>query len=687
MPLLEEVNYMPTEKYARAKELLKHSRMIGEKYDLYRRALFQTEVHEMRWDDDSETWTTGTHRGDKIKSRFVIPAAGPLHRPKLPGVPGIEDFKGHFFHSSRWDYNYTGGDSAGGLEKLKDKRVAIIGTGATAVQIVPHLGEWSKQLYVFQRTPSSIDERNNRPTDMEWASKLQPGWQKVRMDNFDSVVNGGIEAEDMVADRWTDIIRGLLTKWVGKTDLDPVEMAAQRQIADFEKMETIRARCDEIVKDKATADSLKPWYNQFCKRPCFHDEYLQTYNRENVKLVDTKGKGVERITEKGIVFDGQEYEVDCIVYATGFELATDWTHRTGFEIYGRNGLTITEKWKDGASTLHGWSTRDFPNCLIVQLVQAALTPNFMHVTAQQALHFAYVISEANKRGVRTFEPTHEAEETWSDTIVKGTALRADFFKECTPGYYNNEGKPSMKMARNAQYGAGAPAFLKIIREWREADQLEGLDLKYYPKENGETGAQAETTQAETANSETVTAAAVTTNGETAVTEEAKETDETVKVDEEAKEADETVKVDTTTEAGANSVTVLAATTNGESAVVEDAKTDYAEMEDAKADDGKAEAVHAEEVRADTINAVATNAVPEQTESTSTEPAAPITATAVTESKPVRGHQRSASLVQRYTDLQAKHHAEVFDLLRRHKAEVERLLAGQERRDSVTNGVH
>lgn len=257
MPLIEEVGFMPTEKYARAKELLKHSRIIGEKYDLYSRALFQTEVKDMRWNEEEGKWTTHTARGDKIKSRFVIPAAGPLHRPKFPGLEGIEDFQGHSFHSSRWDFNYTGGDPDGNLDKLKDKRVGIIGTGATAVQIVPHLGQWAKQLYVFQRTPSSIDLRGNRPTDEEWAKSLEKGWQKKRMDNFDSIVNGGFEKEDMVADGWTDIIRELLTAAIDPNN--PVEAAAKRQLADFKKMEQIRARTDEIVKNKETADGLKPW--------------------------------------------------------------------------------------------------------------------------------------------------------------------------------------------------------------------------------------------------------------------------------------------------------------------------------------------------------------------------------------------------------------------------------------------
>ncbi|KAL5406014.1 hypothetical protein PMIN06_007568 [Paraphaeosphaeria minitans] len=373
----------------------------------------------MKWDEVAAKWATYTTRGDKIKSRFIIPAAGPLHRPKLPGLDGIVDFKGHAFHSSRWDYEYTGGDSNGGLEKLKDKKVGIIGTGATAVQIVPHLGAWAKELCVFQRTPSSIDVRGNALTDPKWAASLTPGWQKKRMDNFDNLINGGIEKEHMVGDRWTSIIRNLITAGVDMSN--PVEAAAKRQIADYKKMNEIRARTDEVVKDKETADSLKPWYNQFAK-----GNKSTTFNRPNVTLVDAKGLGVDRITSTGVVANNHEYSLDCIVYATGFELANEWSHKTGIEIHGRDGLTITEKWRDGAQTLHGWGTRAFPNCCFVQVVQAALTPNFMHVTNEQAMHYAYVISECLKRAVRTIEPTQEAEEEWTETIVKGTALRGDF---------------------------------------------------------------------------------------------------------------------------------------------------------------------------------------------------------------------------------------------------------------------
>ncbi len=339
LPLLEELGYVPTEKYARAPEILAHSQAIGRKYDLYRGACFQTEVTEMRWDSDSARWIVSTDRDDRMRARFVCMSNGPLNRPKLPGIPGIETFRGHSFHTSRWDYAYTGGDSNGNLTGLRGKRVGIIGTGATAVQCVPHLGESAEQLYVFQRTPSSIDVRANRPTDPEWAQSLSPGWHQHRMDNFNILVSGGFQAEDLVADGWTDIIRKLLVMVQADPGGDAMrDLAKTMELADFQKMEQIRARVDQVVKDRATAEALKPYYRQFCKRPCFHDEYLDTFNRPNVRLVDTKGRGVERVTENGVVVDGVEYAVDCLIYATGFEVGTEYTRRAGYEMYGRDGV-------------------------------------------------------------------------------------------------------------------------------------------------------------------------------------------------------------------------------------------------------------------------------------------------------------------------------------------------------------
>jgi cyclohexanone monooxygenase len=478
LPLLEEIGYMPVEKYSRAPEILAHSRAIGKKFDLYRNACFQTKVTEMRWDEASSRWTVRTNRGDAMKARFVVMANGPLHRPKLPGIAGIDDFKGHSFHTSRWDYDYTGGTSQGGLTKLADKRVGIIGTGATAVQCVPHLGAHAKELFVFQRTPSSIDVRNNRPTDPEWAKSLEAGWQQRRMNNFNILVSGGFQEEDLVNDGWTDIIGNILfLARKRQSEGAPQEDAATlMQLADFKKMEQVRARVDSVVQDKAAAEALKPYYNQFCKRPCFHDDYLQTFNRPNVTLVDTAGKGVERITEHGIVANGKEYEIDCLIYATGFEVGTSYTRRSGYELYGRDGISLTDKWQDGVSTLHGFHSRGFPNCFIVSNSQSGFTANFPHMLNEQSKHIAYIVKTCGERQVRTIEAAEDAEKDWVQTIESLAIMRQKFFEECTPGYYNNEGKLSERAARNGPYGAGPIAFVNILENWRADGGLKGLEL-------------------------------------------------------------------------------------------------------------------------------------------------------------------------------------------------------------------
>ncbi|MCX6528218.1 MAG: NAD(P)/FAD-dependent oxidoreductase [Actinobacteria bacterium] len=478
LPLLEELGYIPKEKYTHAPEILKHSRAIGEHFDLYRNACFQTEVTEVRWDDDAQRWIISTNRDDRMRARFVCMANGPLHRPKLPGIAGVETYRGHSFHTSRWDYNYTGGTSDGGLSRLAGKRIGIIGTGATAVQCVPHIGAAAGELFVFQRTPSSIDVRNNRDTDPAWAKSLEPGWQKRRMENFNNLVSGIPESEDLVGDGWTDIIGKLLVmvRNNANADFSPEGLARTMELADFEKMEQIRSRVDQIVHDNSTAEALKPYYRQFCKRPCFHDEYLQTFTRSNVTLVDTAGQGVDCITERGIVANGVEYELDCIIYATGFEVGTEYSRRAGYEIIGRDGITLTEKWADGASTFHGFHTRGFPNCFIISNLQSGFTVNFPHMLSEQATHLGYILSHAEKNGITRIETTKEAEDKWVQKIISLSQMNVKFLESCTPGYYNNEGKPSDRAIQNGSFGGGSVAFIQLLENWRADKSFAGLEL-------------------------------------------------------------------------------------------------------------------------------------------------------------------------------------------------------------------
>ncbi len=478
LPLLEELGYIPTEKYAHGPEILEHARAIARHYDLYRDACFQTQVTRMEWDDAGARWILSTQRGDRMRARFVCLANGPLSRPKLPGIPGVESFEGHAFHTSRWDYACTGGDTRGGLTGLRERTVGIIGTGATAVQCIPHLGEAARHLYVFQRTPSSIDVRGNRPTDPEWVRTLEPGWQQRRIDNFSTLVSGGSAEVDLVHDGWTDIIRnlsGMVDR--GQENLSPEEMAAQLELADFQKMEQIRARVDALVQDRATADALKPYYRQFCKRPCFHDEYLPTFDRPNVTLVDTAGRGVEGITPQGVRVAGREYGVDCLIFATGFEVGTDYARRAGCEIVGRDGLALSEKWADGISTFHGLLSRGFPNCFLLGGIQSGVTPNFTELYGEQSQHIAYIVAHGLASGVTTVEPTVRAEADWVRVIRAAESAGQDFRESCTPGYYNNEGKPGEGPGWfGGTYGGGPGAFFELLRAWRTRGDLQGLEL-------------------------------------------------------------------------------------------------------------------------------------------------------------------------------------------------------------------
>ncbi len=474
MPLLEELGYVPTEKYAKGPEILAHCRRIAERYDLYRDSYLQTEVREIRWEPALSRWLVSTNHGDAIRARFVAMANGYLQKPKLPGIQGITGFGGHAFHTSRWDYDYTGPD----LAELSDKRVGIIGTGATAIQCVPHLARAARQLLVFQRTPSTVDVRGNRPTDPAWSADLARGWQRHRIENFQLLTAGGDADEDLVDDAWTSIVKKLFvmrqTRVAGMSDEERLRAV---EMADFAKMEEIRARVDAIVTDRATAEALKPWYGYFCKRPCFHDEYLQAFNRDNVTLVDTRGRGVERITADGVVVDGTEHRIDCLIFATGFEVGTDYSRRTGFELIGRDGLTLTDKWRDGVRTLHGLSVHGFPNCFILSIAQSGFTVNFPYLLDVQAGHTASVIAWALDNDAFELEATPHAETSWVQTVVARSAASADRAKSCTPGYYNREGQADAK-TRQGSFFYGTPTeYAAILQESRAAGCPDGFGVR------------------------------------------------------------------------------------------------------------------------------------------------------------------------------------------------------------------
>lgn len=484
LPLLEETGHMPSRKYTYAPEIFGHAQRIARTFNLYEAALFSTEVTALEWQHDVSRWRITTNRGDELMARFVSVGTGPLHRPKLPGIPGIDSFGGHCFHTSRWDYLYTGGDALGApLEHLATKRVGIIGTGATSIQCIPTLSRDAGELYVFQRTPSSIDVRNNHEIDAEWFDTLGPGWQRKWLENFCTLQTGGFADEDLVQDGWTDISKRIRDRVVQAItdggEVGPALMLRAYEDSDDDKMNEIRARVNEIVNDPTTGEGLKPWYRQLCKRPCFHDEYLLAYNRENTHLVDTDGRGVERIDESGVWVGGVHYELDCIVFASGFEVGTEQSRRSGFETVGRDGLTMTQHWAGGMRSLHGLHMHGFPNAFLPGVVQAAsLISNVTHNYTESSLTVAAVIKHALEIGADEVEATAEAEENWV-ALLEGPSSAVFGNPECTPGYYNNEGQPLQGGNRimGTAYPQGPIAFFQYIDRWRTNGEFEGLEFR------------------------------------------------------------------------------------------------------------------------------------------------------------------------------------------------------------------
>jgi cyclohexanone monooxygenase len=483
MPLLEETGHMPSEKYAHAPEILAHCQRIGRQFGLYDEALFHTVVQDLTWDEARAVWVIRTDRGDGFTAQFIGLGTGPLHVPKLPGIPGIESFSGHSFHTSRWDYDYTGGDPSGApLAKLADKRVGIIGTGATAVQCVPHLARACGALFVFQRTPSSVDMRANMPIDPAWFSSIAtPGWQQRWLENFTANQAGGQAEEDLVKDGWTDLSRRIRAKisLLPRDQMTPGNMMAAYEESDFEKMEEIRARVDALVEDPQTAQGLKAWYRQLCKRPCFHDAYLQAFNAPTAHLVDTDGKGVERITPAGVVVAGVEYPLDCLIHASGFEVGTPFVRRAGFDLTGRDGLKLSDHWSGGMRSKHGIHVHGFPNAFFVQPTQGAnLISNVPHNLTEAGRTIATVVKAALDAKAREVEVTEEAEQAWIDLLLSGPGRTMIGSPDCTPGYYNNEGRDPGPAARlNVGYPAGPTAYFSYIDRWRRAGNFEGLAFR------------------------------------------------------------------------------------------------------------------------------------------------------------------------------------------------------------------
>jgi len=471
LPLLEETGYMPTEKYASASEIFGYAQLLGRHFGLYDHALFQTEVESLVWDDDAHRWDITTQRGDRIRTQFFVAAGGLMHKAKLPGIAGIDDFTGKAFHTTRWDYEYTGGSPTEPMDRLADKVVGIIGTGATSVQIVPQLARSAKEVYVFQRTPSAVGVRAQQQIDEEWFRSLKPGWQLERTLNFTSVATGQQPDRDLVADGWGQVLKV-------DTQREPADDAerAELEAIDFEIMEGFRRRIDEVVEDPETAAKLKPWYGKHCKRICFHDEYLQSFNLPNVHLVDTDGQGVREMSPAGPIVDGTEYPLDLLVFASGFEITTGLVDRLGFDPVGRGGVRLSERWHDGTHSLHGILTAEIPNFFVVSFVQAGFGLNFVHFLSESTKHIVWMIDHCLEEGIASIETTVEAEDEWLNILWQASGPLARYNLACTPSYGNSEGARTMLSARSAVFPGPLMDYAAHLERWRDEGTLAGAKI-------------------------------------------------------------------------------------------------------------------------------------------------------------------------------------------------------------------
>ncbi|GME21921.1 putative flavin-binding monooxygenase-like family protein [Neofusicoccum parvum] len=506
LPLLEETGFMPKHKYSYGPEIRGHAERIASKWNL--KALFRTQVKSQTWDESRKQWAVNMTEGQgpgqeardlQVHSNFVVIAGGILNVPHIPKLAGLEDFKGQHFHSSRWDYKITGGSEHDQqLTELKGKRVGFIGTGATAVQAVPVLAKYAKELYVFQRTPSACDTRGQRETTPEDWKKIayRPGWQRERRENFNSFIFGNPEGtENLVNDGWTTFPSYQVV--LGGPLLAPSDIPAhidRMNALDFPRSERVRARVDALVKDPATAASLKAYYPGWCKRPTYHDEFLQTFNAPHVHLIDTAGAGISHLTPTSVVANNTAHPIDILILGTGYRppMPGSWAlNAGGVKVTGRDGLDMDGKWAAvGAATLHGVAAHGFPNLLLWSPTQTGMTANAVAVADDVARHAAYVVREARRRagGVDAFalQPSRAAEEAWATESAARAAWFAPLFG-CTPSYLNMEGDAERRMAaggederakagRAAHWAGGAAEYNARIKAWRDEGGMQGIEI-------------------------------------------------------------------------------------------------------------------------------------------------------------------------------------------------------------------
>lgn len=448
--LLDEWNW--TEHFSAQPENEKYLNFVVDKFDLRSRITFNARIKSATYNDDQNRWYVETEDGQKIRCQFLITAVGILSATHLPDIPGIADFKGESFHTSRWPREPV--DFSG-------KRVGIIGTGATAVQLIPRIAQQVGHLTVFQRSPNyCCPLRNAEITDDEQAqikAKYPEVFQRCRetfagfMQDFDPRKTFDVPEEERLAfyeEIWS---QPGFTKWFGCFHDMMTDEAANEDYAEFVRNK-IRAR----VNDPVVAEKLCPKDHPFgSKRIPLETGYYEVYNQDNVLLVDVREDPIATITEKGIKTGNDDYELDVIIYATGFDAVTGEIMR--MDIRGEQGISMKDKWADGAKTYLTLQTSGFPNLF---MVNGAVFCNFTRCAEVVAQWVGDCLVDLREHGFERIQPNPAAEEQWtqhSADITEGMLFtKTDSWFMGT----NVKGKSREFLF----YAGGAPAFREKIAD-------------------------------------------------------------------------------------------------------------------------------------------------------------------------------------------------------------------------------
>jgi cation diffusion facilitator CzcD-associated flavoprotein CzcO len=443
-----------SERYAAQPEILRYANHVADRFDLRRDMQFNARVTSAAFDTSNSCWTIETSDGASTSARFCIMATGCLSSPNLPKFEGMEQFKGDRYHTGYWPHQ--------GVD-FRGKRVAVIGTGSSAVQSIPIIAEQAESLHVFQRTPNYAIPAHNAPLDPAYVKNIKASYPALRARakqtmtgiDFDYSSEKALEtpSEARIAEyekRWQ---RGGLS-FIGAFQDLMVSQEANHTAAEF-----VREKIREKVQDPKIAELLSPRNTIGCKRLCIDIGYYETFNRPNVELIDVSEEQIEAITEKGVRAKGKDYEVDAIVFATGFDAMTGALLK--IDIRGRNGLRLQEKWSEGPRAYLGVAMAGFPNLFtITGPGSPSVLTNMLPTIEQHVDWIAGVIEYMRQRGLAAIEPEVSAEEAWVGHVgeMAGRTLRYT----CSSWYLgvNIPGKPRVFMP----YIGGFPKYVDRCNE-------------------------------------------------------------------------------------------------------------------------------------------------------------------------------------------------------------------------------